>query len=688
MELFYTIIASITAGVSLYAGLINLFIGLNKDAERAELVFGLIGVSLFIFFVLPPFGFVLADKAPYPFTIIVKRIFMCVYFILFPIFIEYYTGFKVRFVKTGIIILVVASYTTMARMTTDSMEPLWVTIIIAALFLTMFYGFYLAIKQIRSGERSKGYWLLSAMMIYGLLLILGTINQFDINYFRRILGTKIFFPFNLNPLAFMLIMGVRLRANIFEKFKLEKILHWRDLRWNLLVQNMQLLIVELDINGNIKYLNPYAVKALGYTSEEQLLNKNWFDNCLPKEEISNRKSLFLSTIKEQKLLPYHISNIVSRDGKKRIINWTHIFVYNDAGTLNGTMSIGVDITEQENAFEQVKLLKFELEKESLISNEQVSEVADHNIIGQSEAVLYAIQKARQVAQTNATILLEGETGVGKELFADFIHKNSNRSTGPLIKINCAALPAELIESELFGHEKGAFTGAVQTRKGRFELADGGTIFLDEIGELPLALQPKLLRVLQTGEFERIGGRDTLKADVRIISATNRDLLNEVKTGHFREDLYFRLNVFPITIPALRNRKEDIPMLVTHFVKKFSGVHSRQIENVSKADMFRLCEYAWPGNIRELINVIERSIISSNGSTLKLDWLTSHIPQHEIETVSALSMEEVEKAHILKVLKECNWKINGDDGAAAKLGLHPNTLRSRLKKLNISRSNAL
>jgi len=273
--------------------------------------------------------------------------------------------------------------------------------------------------------------------------------------------------------------------------------------------------------------------------------------------------------------------------------------------------------------------------------------------------------------------------VGKELFVNLIHKRSYRFNRPLIKINCAVLPPELVESELFGHEKGSFTGAIQARKGRFELADEGTIFLDEISELPLALQPKLLRVLQSGEFQRVGGEETIKVDVRVISATNKNLLNEVRIGHFREDLYYRLNVFPITIPPLRTRGEDIPLLVKHFIKEFSQEHHKQIENVSKGDMIRLCDYSWPGNIRELINVIERSVISSKSHTLKLDWQTDI----SIETtyLSSSSMEEVGRAHILKVLIECNWKISGNDGAAVKLGLNPSTLRSRLKKLNIIRN---
>lgn len=257
----------------------------------------------------------------------------------------------------------------------------------------------------------------------------------------------------------------------------------------------------------------------------------------------------------------------------------------------------------------------------------------------------------------------------------------------MVKVNCGALPAELIEDELFGHEKGAFTGAIQSRKGRFEMANGGTIFLDEIGELPLALQPKLLRVLQNGEFERVGGQQTIKVDVRIVSATNRDLNKETLQGRFREDLYYRLNVFPITIPSLRSRKEDIPLLVAYFIERKAEKHNKKIHHISKADMKGLCEYSWPGNIRELKNVIERSVISATTDTLKLDWWNHNTDKKsdQVHTDLPISLEQVERDHIVKLLTECNWKISGDNSAAEKLSMHPNTLRSRMKKLNITRS---
>lgn len=307
-----------------------------------------------------------------------------------------------------------------------------------------------------------------------------------------------------------------------------------------------------------------------------------------------------------------------------------------------------------------------------------------DIIGKSQAIVYAIQKARQVAGTQATVLLEGETGVGKELFAELIQQASLRSALPFVKVNCSALPAELIEDELFGHEKGAFTGAVQPRKGRFEIANGGTIFLDELGELPLSLQPKLLRILQNGEFERVGGQQTLKVDVRVIAATNRDLGKEVKEGRFRDDLFYRLNVFPITIPSLRARKEDIPMLVQFYIDKKAKKHEKHFQNISRSDMNHMQEYQWPGNIRELMNVIERAVISSDNNTLKIGVLGQGGEDSKMQTNPVSSLELIEKEHILKVLTGSNWRINGEHGAADILAMHPSTLRSRMKKLNIFR----
>lgn len=684
MNSFYFIVALLTAGVSLAVGLISLFIGLHKDAEKSDLLFGIMCLCMFFFFLVPPVGFILEDKAPYISEIIIKRFFNFSFSALLPWFIFLYAGFKNKTVPIIADVVVIVCYLVMCFTKVDSLKPSWVLFVLLFDTIVVAYGFYAGITQIKKGEGKKGSWLVIAISLIVVLYALTMINQLGNNYFGKMMGTKLFFPNNLFPLPFILIMGIRLRANVFERYRLQKILHWRDIRWSSLIEGVQLFVVEVDSTGRIKYTNPYATKVLGYNSSSELVGKNWFDTFTPENEIETRKSYFKRTVKTGETQQV-INNIINRNGDKLNINWTNVFVYDDKFDICGVTSIGLNITEQQKALEQVELLKTELEKEELLARDTpIYNQEAPGIIGKSEAVLYAIQKAKQVANTNATVLLEGETGVGKELFANLVHKNSYRGDNAFIKINCAALPPELIESELFGHEKGAFTGASQARKGRFELANDGTIFLDEVGEMPLSLQPKLLRVLQSGEFERIGGQNTIKVDVRVISATNKDLLSEATTGRFREDLYYRLNVFPITIPALRNRKEDIPFLVKYFVQKFSEDHKKTIENVSRADMARLCDYTWPGNVRELINLIERSVISSNGNTLKLDWVNSNAHK---EAISSFSMEEVERAHILKVLKECNWKINGDNGAAVKLGLNPNTLRSRLKKLNIFRNEA-
>jgi formate hydrogenlyase transcriptional activator len=290
----------------------------------------------------------------------------------------------------------------------------------------------------------------------------------------------------------------------------------------------------------------------------------------------------------------------------------------------------------------------------------------------------------QVAATDATVLILGETGTGKELLARAIHHLSPRRTRPLVKVDCAALPATLIENELFGHERGAFTGASAQRIGRFELADGGTIFLDEIGELPPELQVKLLRVLQEGGFERVGGTRTVHVDVRVIAATNRHLEQAITAGTFRQDLYYRLNVFPLVVPPLRERPEDIPLLVTHFVHKFAVKLGKRIETIPPAVMDVLQAHPWPGNVRELENVLERAVILAQDTSLHLHDVLATRHDAEARIAASLTLEEVERQHILRVLQETHWTIEGRGGAAVRLGLHPSTLRYRMRQLGITR----
>ena len=307
-----------------------------------------------------------------------------------------------------------------------------------------------------------------------------------------------------------------------------------------------------------------------------------------------------------------------------------------------------------------------------------------DIVGRSPALLSLLGLVEQVAPTDATVLLQGETGTGKELIAHAVHRHSRRSEQPLIKVNCAALPATLIESELFGHEKGAFTGALSHKMGRFEVADGGTLFLDEIGELPLDLQAKLLRVLQDGEFERLGSTTTQQADVRVIAATNRNLMQAIDEGRFREDLYYRLNVFPLTMPPLRERREDIPLLVWAYLTTHQNRIGKHFDEVTPPVMASLVAYEWPGNVRELHNVLERAMILSPGSTLIMDKVFELSPSPPDMAPGSQRLEDIERAHIQSVLDACNWRIKGAGQAAERLGLHPNTLRSRMKKLGITR----
>ena len=328
-----------------------------------------------------------------------------------------------------------------------------------------------------------------------------------------------------------------------------------------------------------------------------------------------------------------------------------------------------------------------------LKDELESEQMSGGIIGQSPAIRKTLDHITQAAQTDCTMLIIGETGTGKEVFARAVHEQSPRGSKPMIKVNCAAIPKDLFESEFFGHEKGSFTGASTKRVGRFELANGGTLFLDEIGELTLDIQAKLLRVLQEQEFERIGGVCTKKVDVRIIAATNRDLQEEVQHKRFREDLYYRLNVFPVPIPPLRERQEDIPLLIEHIVKKLSVKHGKIVHTIPPRCRHALMHYSWPGNIRELENVIERAVIISKGNILEVgNWLTKQSAAlgtnvsspTAVNTHSILSLEESERLRILHALDMTKWRVSGEKGAAQLLGINRSTLRSRMEKLGISR----
>jgi formate hydrogenlyase transcriptional activator len=349
----------------------------------------------------------------------------------------------------------------------------------------------------------------------------------------------------------------------------------------------------------------------------------------------------------------------------------------------GQIAIAVD---NMRAHEEVESLKARFEAEAVYLQEEIK--TEHNfeeIIGQSAAIRALLKKLEQVAPTDSTVLIHGETGTGKELLARAVQDRSRRKDRPLVKVNCGSIPSGLVESELFGHERGAFTGATQQRIGRFELANGGTIFLDEVTELPPDTQVKLLRVLQEGEFERVGSSRTIKVDVRVIAATNRNLQEVVRNGTFRADLFYRLNVFPLQVPALRERREDIPLLVNFFLSRFGKSLGKEVRGVSQKSMQRLSQYAWPGNVRELQNVIERAVVLAKGPIVPIEDSMLRVDEATEDAAAIDTLENVERQHILRALDETRWVIHGKKGAAEILGINPSTLRSRMDKLGIKKA---
>ena len=492
--------------------------------------------------------------------------------------------------------------------------------------------------------------------------------------------------------------------DITDRKQAEEALEFSEKRYRRLFETAQDGILILDAEtGEISDVNPFLEEMLGYSHEEFLGKKLWEIGVFKDVEAS--KAAF-GELQSKGYVRYNDLPLETKDGRPIAVEFvSNVYLVNHHKVIQCNIR---DITERKHlsealqkthnelehrveertrelqtALAEIVTLKEKLEAENIYFRRE-NKITHHfdNIIGQSDGLKYVLYRAEQVAQGNTTVLILGETGTGKELIAFAIHDMSPRKERALITVNCAALPANLLESELFGREKGAFTGADSQQIGRFEIAHGSTLCLDEIGELPLEVQAKLLRVIQYNQFERLGSSNTIKVDVRIIATTNRNLEEEVRKGRFRQDLYYRLNVFPVTIPPLRQRKEDIPLMVKAFIERYARRLGKQITSIQKETMKALQDYPWPGNVRELESIIERAVIMCPGSVLQLaDRLEISSPPLS----SALrTLEETERNQILKILSETQWHIEGKDGAAVILGLHPSTLRSRMHKLGIVR----
>jgi len=443
-------------------------------------------------------------------------------------------------------------------------------------------------------------------------------------------------------------------------------------------------------DGSFEYVSPACERVIGHSREELEGHPELLEALVVEEDRAVFRAYQADALQGRQRTPIEY-RIETGGGEVRWVEQANNPVELGGG-LAGTRGSIRDVTarkkaelELKQAYQEIGELKDRLEAENTLYREKIQTVdGSSELIGRSDAMKYLLYRIGQVAPAATTVLIQGETGTGKELVAEAIHRRGSRRDRALVKVNCAALPPSLAESELFGHEKGAFTGAQAQRKGRFELADGATLFLDEVGELSPEIQAKLLRVLQDGEFQRVGGDRTIKVDVRVIAATNRDLAKDVVVGRFREDLLYRLDVFPITLAPLRKRVDDIPMLAQSFVAHFCEKLGRPVLDLPKSVVQALQAYAWPGNVRELQNVIERAVLVSDGTMLRLADSLKANSWAAPDDATLQSLADAERSHILRVLEACSWKVEGQKGAAEILGLKPSTLRSRMAKLEIER----
>jgi formate hydrogenlyase transcriptional activator len=555
-----------------------------------------------------------------------------------------------------------------------------------AWFILLAYTMAALMRFHKKGEKQRAWYLgLSTFACLGIGYLNGTLIDLGILKPPSI--------WNYSFLALILLMSKDLVDSVVKVPRLEHRIAEQLNRWQSLIDNAKLLIFGLDTQGRINFVNPYFLNITGFT-ESEVLGRSFLDFVPPSEkdevDVRIKHALLKGVLPEKKCRA-----LVTKTTQERFIQWSHVLLRNHEDGVAGTLSIGEDVTERkgleaarDRALQALEAIKIQLEEENVeLREELLLNKGFEDIVGQSNAILYVLERIKQVAETEATVLIQGETGVGKELVASAIHRASRRADKPFVRLNCAALNPTLIESELFGHVAGAFTGAERRRRGRFEVAHDGTLLLDEISEIPLDLQAKLLRVLQEGQFERVGGSETITVNVRIIATTNRNLQDEVKRGTFRADLYFRLNVYPITVPPLRKRREDIETLTWHFLDEINARVGKNVNQIPKTIMQALIQRDYPGNVRELKNLLENGVITTANNVLHLPELITESVADKTQGQTSqqlISLDDAQRNHIIAVLDHTDGRIEGTGGAAEILQLNPSTLRHRIKKLGIQR----
>ena len=678
------------AGLAITLGLIEIGLGLSRKKFGTDFLFGtfslIAGCSYFVL------GLEISNTKIWLF-------FTTSMFALFP----WYYAMELGYIKKKFLWLIsglcIAYYGVILFDESNFFNNLSYVFSYSVYTLTAIYCFA-ALANSKERGSFRFYPFLIATLYYTIFVM----EEMAFNYYDMQLPwrrTVSFHYLDLFPIIIILNKLVLIVRDQLNKGSLEKSLQYYKKNLNSILERSTQLAVALDLEGKIIYGNGAFKDILN--AGDGLLNKP-FTNLLE----NNDKQLFRQEVLERESEKGIIMSTHHTGKGNKTINWSYMKP-NIEGTPESPSMIylfGSDITnikktEQELriAYEKLEELKNKLQAENIqLRKKTVFESDNGKLIGKSPLFHYVLNRIEDAAPLDIPVLLEGETGVGKELFANAIHEKSTRRNKAFIKVNCAAIPGELLESELFGYEKGAFTGAEKNKKGVFELADGGTLFLDEIGELPIALQPKLLRAIQEQKIKPLGSEKEREINIRLVAATNRSLLSEVESGNFRSDLYYRLNVFPITVPPLRNRKEDIPLLVEWFVNYFNKKYSKEVTEVSESLMEILKDYSWPGNIRQLRNIIERSIITSSESILKLaaplpipNYMPSSGKEDNLSSLtldqSDMTLEAFERQFITQTLRRFNWKISGKSSASEALALPPSTLRSKMKKLGIQQESS-